>query len=172
MCLFYLMVCLASPIWMELIFCLMSFLLIWYVLCSGEKTSVKDWPGFLEIKGRVRLDAFEKFLQELPMSRSRAVMVSQVPLVLQGLYNVCLVDHACKKSNETPPLPNKEKWTKRKMNERNSILCCCLNFILSRSCSVAISYVICVSCLSMWIWRAQWSGSGHMCHASHLCIEW
>ncbi|KAI4316263.1 hypothetical protein L6164_024260 [Bauhinia variegata] len=42
---------------------------------SGEKTSVKDWPGFLEIKGRVRLDAFEKFLQELPMSRSRAIMV-------------------------------------------------------------------------------------------------
>ncbi|XP_022728997.1 death-inducer obliterator 1-like [Durio zibethinus] len=48
------------------------------VICtfkSGEKTSTKEWPGFLEIKGRVRLDAFEKFLQELPMSRSRAVMV-------------------------------------------------------------------------------------------------
>ncbi|XP_062023504.1 uncharacterized protein LOC133739729 [Rosa rugosa] len=42
---------------------------------SGEKTSAKDWPGSLEIKGRVRLDAFEKFLQELPQSRSRAVMV-------------------------------------------------------------------------------------------------
>ncbi|XP_058111741.1 uncharacterized protein LOC131255057 [Magnolia sinica] len=42
---------------------------------SGEKTSAKDWPNFLEIKGRVRLDAFEKFLQELPMSRSRAIMV-------------------------------------------------------------------------------------------------
>ncbi|KAJ1411013.1 hypothetical protein SESBI_21548 [Sesbania bispinosa] len=42
---------------------------------SGEKTSTKDWPGFLEIKGRVRLDAFEKFLQELPLSRSRAIMV-------------------------------------------------------------------------------------------------
>ncbi|XP_028779353.1 death-inducer obliterator 1 [Neltuma alba] len=42
---------------------------------SGEKTSTKDWPGFLEIKGRVRLDAFEKFLQELPMSRTRAIMV-------------------------------------------------------------------------------------------------
>ncbi|KDP25828.1 hypothetical protein JCGZ_22550 [Jatropha curcas] len=41
---------------------------------SGEKTSAKDWPGFIDIKGRVRLDAFEKFLQELPMSRSRAVM--------------------------------------------------------------------------------------------------
>ncbi|KAI3707174.1 hypothetical protein L6452_25464 [Arctium lappa] len=42
---------------------------------SGEKTSTKEWPGSMEIKGRVRLDAFEKFLQELPMSRSRAVMV-------------------------------------------------------------------------------------------------
>ncbi|MED6180029.1 hypothetical protein PIB30_006519 [Stylosanthes scabra] len=42
---------------------------------SGEKTSAKDWPGFLEIKGRVRLEAFEKFLQELPQSRSRAIMV-------------------------------------------------------------------------------------------------
>ncbi|KAL8110965.1 hypothetical protein AgCh_026649 [Apium graveolens] len=45
---------------------------------SGEKTSTKEWPSSLEIKGRVRLDAFEKFLQELPMSRSRAVMVYQV----------------------------------------------------------------------------------------------
>ncbi|KAL6985357.1 hypothetical protein U1Q18_018732 [Sarracenia purpurea var. burkii] len=42
---------------------------------SGENTDTKDWPGLLEIKGRVRLDAFEKFIQELPMSRSRAVMV-------------------------------------------------------------------------------------------------
>ncbi|XP_021277578.1 death-inducer obliterator 1-like [Herrania umbratica] len=42
---------------------------------SGEKTCTKEWPSLLEIKGRVRLDAFEKFLQELPMSRSRAVMV-------------------------------------------------------------------------------------------------
>ncbi|OVA16874.1 Transcription elongation factor S-II [Macleaya cordata] len=42
---------------------------------SGEKTSTKEWPNFLDIKGRVKLDAFEKFLQELPMSRSRAIMV-------------------------------------------------------------------------------------------------
>lgn len=45
------------------------------VFRSGEKTSTKEWPGTMEIKGRVRLDAFEKFVQELPMSRSRAVMV-------------------------------------------------------------------------------------------------
>lgn len=49
---------------------------------SGEKTSAKDWPGSLEIKGRVRLDAFEKFLQELPQSRSRAVMVSKSSFLL------------------------------------------------------------------------------------------
>ncbi|CAN4128172.1 unnamed protein product [Withania somnifera] len=47
---------------------------------SGEKTSTNEWPSSLEVKGRVRLDAFEKFLQELPMSRSRAVMVVQFVL--------------------------------------------------------------------------------------------
>ncbi|XP_050366271.1 uncharacterized protein LOC126784806 [Argentina anserina] len=41
----------------------------------GEKTSAKEWPGSVEIKGRVKLDAFENFLHELPQSRSRAVMV-------------------------------------------------------------------------------------------------
>nr|GME04945.1 death-inducer obliterator 1-like [Ipomoea batatas] len=53
------------------------------VLCyfrSGETTSMKEWPNSLEVKGRVRIDAFEKFLQELPMSRSRAVMVTQFVL--------------------------------------------------------------------------------------------
>ncbi|CAL9165382.1 unnamed protein product [Musa hybrid cultivar] len=44
---------------------------------SGEKTSTQEWPSFLEIKGRVRLDAFEKFLKELPLSRSRAIMIAQ-----------------------------------------------------------------------------------------------
>lgn len=44
---------------------------------SGEKTPTQEWPKFLEIKGRVRVDAFEKFLQELPHSRSRAIMVMQ-----------------------------------------------------------------------------------------------
>ncbi|KAG8381879.1 hypothetical protein BUALT_Bualt05G0018700 [Buddleja alternifolia] len=49
---------------------------------SGEKTSTREWPTSLEIKGRVRLDAFEKFLQELPMSRTRAVMTRQCGLPL------------------------------------------------------------------------------------------
>lgn len=44
---------------------------------SGEKASTKDWPRSLEIKGRVRLDAFEKFLHDLHKSRSRALMVHQ-----------------------------------------------------------------------------------------------
>ncbi|KAL0826572.1 hypothetical protein Bca101_050249 [Brassica carinata] len=39
----------------------------------GEKTTAKEGPMLLEIKGRVRLDAFEKFVRELPNSRSRAV---------------------------------------------------------------------------------------------------
>ena len=42
---------------------------------SGEKTSAKYWSKYVEVKGRVRLDAFENFLQELPLSRSRTVMV-------------------------------------------------------------------------------------------------
>ncbi|KAL3500457.1 hypothetical protein ACH5RR_039550 [Cinchona calisaya] len=45
------------------------------VFRSGEKTSVAEWPSSLEVKGRVRLDAFEKFIKDLPMSRTRAVMV-------------------------------------------------------------------------------------------------
>uniref|UniRef100_A0A1J3KAK8 PHD finger protein 3 n=1 Tax=Noccaea caerulescens TaxID=107243 RepID=A0A1J3KAK8_NOCCA len=45
------------------------------ILKSGEKTTTKEWPMLLDIKGRVRLDAFEKFVRELPNSRSRAVMV-------------------------------------------------------------------------------------------------
>lgn len=42
---------------------------------SGEKTCTKEWPSCIEIKGRVKLDPFEKFLQELRMSRSRGIMV-------------------------------------------------------------------------------------------------
>ncbi|KAG0472827.1 hypothetical protein HPP92_014684 [Vanilla planifolia] len=45
---------------------------------SGEKTSMEEWPNMLEVKGRVRLDAFEKFVQALPLSRSRAIMVLEV----------------------------------------------------------------------------------------------
>lgn len=65
--------------------------LICYWSCSGEKTSTKEWASSLEIKGRVRLDAFEKFLQELPKSRSRAVMVSRVPFYLVVIRILLLV---------------------------------------------------------------------------------
>ncbi|KAF4358539.1 hypothetical protein G4B88_015924 [Cannabis sativa] len=53
----------------------------------GEKTSVNKWPGLLQIKGRVRLDAFEKFLQEVPLSRTRAVMVVHFVLKDQSSEN-------------------------------------------------------------------------------------
>ncbi|KAI4376329.1 hypothetical protein MLD38_014106 [Melastoma candidum] len=49
---------------------------------SGEKTITKDWNSSPEVKGRVRFDAFEKFLQDLRLSRSRALMV--VHLVSTG----------------------------------------------------------------------------------------
>ncbi|KAF5726216.1 SPOC domain / Transcription elongation factor S-II protein putative isoform 1 [Tripterygium wilfordii] len=48
---------------------------VFAVFKSGEKVSTKEWPALIELKGRVRLNPFEKFLQELPMSRSRAVMI-------------------------------------------------------------------------------------------------
>uniref|UniRef100_A0ACD5WXZ5 Uncharacterized protein n=1 Tax=Avena sativa TaxID=4498 RepID=A0ACD5WXZ5_AVESA len=45
---------------------------------SGEKTSTNEWRPFLEIKGRVRLRDFEEFLEQLPKSRSRAIMVTEL----------------------------------------------------------------------------------------------
>ncbi|KAG6420334.1 hypothetical protein SASPL_116858 [Salvia splendens] len=57
-----------------------SFVTVRGLFQSGEKTSAKEWSPSLEIKGRVRLDAFEKFLQELPKSRTRALMIIQFVL--------------------------------------------------------------------------------------------
>ncbi|KAL0903412.1 hypothetical protein M5K25_027792 [Dendrobium thyrsiflorum] len=42
---------------------------------DGEKVQDINWPAHVEIKGKVRLHAFEKFIQELPRSRNRALMV-------------------------------------------------------------------------------------------------
>ncbi|XP_020589843.1 uncharacterized protein LOC110031121 isoform X2 [Phalaenopsis equestris] len=42
---------------------------------SGEKVQDLNWPAHIEIKGKVRMQAFEKFIQELPRSRNRALMV-------------------------------------------------------------------------------------------------
>lgn len=61
---------------------------------SGEKTKTVEWPNSLEIKGRVRLDAFEKFIKELPMSRSRAVMVGlEAPFFSLAFTFFCFIFH-------------------------------------------------------------------------------
>ncbi|KAJ0248554.1 SPOC domain / Transcription elongation factor S-II protein [Hirschfeldia incana] len=44
------------------------------VFKSGEKAKTSEWPTMVEVKGRVRLSAFGKFVQELPLSRSRVLM--------------------------------------------------------------------------------------------------
>ncbi|KAG6549962.1 hypothetical protein Mapa_008473 [Marchantia paleacea] len=52
---------------------------------SGERLELKDWPKSVEIKGRVRLGALDKFLQDLQLSRSRTVTVmSLCPSDRQG----------------------------------------------------------------------------------------
>ncbi|XBH60425.1 hypothetical protein VPH35_115026 [Triticum aestivum] len=45
---------------------------------SGEKPSGKEWSSLIEIKGRVKLSAFQDFLEQLPKSRSRAIMVTEL----------------------------------------------------------------------------------------------
>ncbi|KAG6739973.1 hypothetical protein POTOM_057599 [Populus tomentosa] len=44
-------------------------------LCSGEKMPDLKWSEFLEVKGKVRLEAFEKYVQDLPRSRNRGLMI-------------------------------------------------------------------------------------------------
>lgn len=44
-------------------------------LCSGEKALQVNWSKLVEVKGKVKLEAFEKYIQELPRSRNRALMV-------------------------------------------------------------------------------------------------
>ncbi|CAM9002988.1 unnamed protein product [Rhodiola kirilowii] len=46
----------------------------------GERAPMKEWPRTIDIKGRVRMDAFEKFLQDLYKSQSRSIMVVHVVL--------------------------------------------------------------------------------------------
>uniref|UniRef100_A0A804PHS7 TFIIS central domain-containing protein n=1 Tax=Zea mays TaxID=4577 RepID=A0A804PHS7_MAIZE len=45
---------------------------------SGEKPSLKDWRSFIEIKGRVKLSAFQEFVDQLPKSKSRAIMITEL----------------------------------------------------------------------------------------------
>uniref|UniRef100_A0A2N9FVJ0 Spen paralogue and orthologue SPOC C-terminal domain-containing protein n=1 Tax=Fagus sylvatica TaxID=28930 RepID=A0A2N9FVJ0_FAGSY len=42
---------------------------------SGEKMPNIKWCESVEVKGKVRLDAFEKYIQDLPRSRNRGLMV-------------------------------------------------------------------------------------------------
>ncbi|XP_059287835.1 uncharacterized protein LOC132041077 isoform X2 [Lycium ferocissimum] len=48
---------------------------ILYQLKIGEKLLDIKWSEPVEVKGKVRLDAFEKFIQDLPRSRNRGLMV-------------------------------------------------------------------------------------------------
>ncbi|KAL4589822.1 hypothetical protein LXL04_002732 [Taraxacum kok-saghyz] len=43
---------------------------------SGEKLVGNNWPKSIEVKGKVRLEAFEKYVKDLPRSRNRGLMVT------------------------------------------------------------------------------------------------
>lgn len=45
-------------------------------LYSGEKIPDVNWSELVEVKGKVRLEAFEKYIKDLPRSRNRGLMVS------------------------------------------------------------------------------------------------
>ncbi|CAN6207367.1 unnamed protein product [Urochloa humidicola] len=47
---------------------------------SGEKPSTNGWRRFVDIKGRVRLNDFQEFLEQLPKSRSRTITVTELRL--------------------------------------------------------------------------------------------
>lgn len=42
---------------------------------SGEKIPDVNWSEFVEVKGKVKLEAFEKYIKDLPRSRNRGLMV-------------------------------------------------------------------------------------------------
>ncbi|XP_039027723.1 uncharacterized protein LOC120161558 isoform X2 [Hibiscus syriacus] len=44
---------------------------------SGEKMPDIKWPELVEVKGKVRLEAFEKYIQELARSRNRGLMIAK-----------------------------------------------------------------------------------------------
>ena len=44
-------------------------------MCSGERMPNIKWCQSVEVKGKVRLEAFEKYIQDLPRSRNRGLMV-------------------------------------------------------------------------------------------------
>ncbi|XP_022893417.1 uncharacterized protein LOC111407925 isoform X2 [Olea europaea var. sylvestris] len=44
---------------------------------SGERLLDVNWSECVEVKGKVRLEAFEKYIQDLPRSRTRGLMVAK-----------------------------------------------------------------------------------------------
>ncbi|XP_071715817.1 uncharacterized protein [Rutidosis leptorrhynchoides] len=45
---------------------------------SGEILVGHSWPESIEVKGKVRLEAFDKYVQDLPRSKNRGLMVTSV----------------------------------------------------------------------------------------------
>ncbi|KAH9608150.1 hypothetical protein KSS87_008069 [Heliosperma pusillum] len=45
---------------------------------SGERMLDFSWCGSMEVKGKVRLEAFEKYVQDLPRARSRGLMLKKI----------------------------------------------------------------------------------------------
>ncbi|CAI9758933.1 unnamed protein product [Fraxinus pennsylvanica] len=45
---------------------------------SGERLLDVNWSECVEVKGKVRLEAFEKYIQDLPRSRTRGLMVTSL----------------------------------------------------------------------------------------------
>jgi len=48
-------------------------------LCSGEKVPEVKWSQSIVVKGNVKLQDFEKYIQELPLSRNKELMVKNSP---------------------------------------------------------------------------------------------
>lgn len=44
-------------------------------MCSGEKLPGINWSDYVEVKGKVKIEAFEKYIHDLPRSRNRGLMV-------------------------------------------------------------------------------------------------
>jgi len=48
-------------------------------LCSGEKMPDVKWSRSIVVKGTVKIQDFEKYIQELPLSRNKELMVRNSP---------------------------------------------------------------------------------------------
>lgn len=68
-----------------------------FVLCSGEKLVCDKWPESIQVKGKVRLEAFEKYVKDLPRSRNRGLMVNMSSCFhfLVYLHMIITTTHIC-----------------------------------------------------------------------------